>query len=67
MENVIRDPRDGRKRLVMIEEQNMLGKDTSAWQNKDGQISVYRSTDAPKSECWIHGLTVDNYRDYMEY
>lgn len=63
----IRDTRDGRKWLTMINQQNMLGVDTSAWVSKDGEVSVYRSTDCPHSEVWIHELNLENYSKYMVY
>jgi hypothetical protein len=63
----IRDPRDGRKRLTMINQCNLLGFDATAWKSKDGEISVYRSFDCPKNEEWIHGLNLNNYEAEMEY
>ena len=63
----IKDPRDMRRKLIMIEQRNMLGKDTSAWEGSDGEISVYRSTDSPRQGSWIHGLTMDNYKSEMEF
>ena len=65
--NKIRDPRDGRRILTMIDQRNMLGRDTSAWSNKDASVSVYRSTDSPHQESWIHGLTTENYKEYMYF
>ena len=65
--NKIRDPRDGRMILTMIDQRNMLGKDVTAWSNKDGSISVYRSSDSPHQEDWIHGLNVSNYKASMGY
>ncbi len=63
----IRDPRDGRKWITMIAQRNMLGRDITAWVRGDGKISVYRSSDNPKQEIWIHDLTVSNYKDHMDY
>ena len=63
----IQDPRDGRKKLVMIDQRNMPGKDVTAWNNKDGSISVYRSSDSPRQESWIHGLKMENYKEYMDF
>lgn len=63
----IRDPRDGRKMLVMINQRNMLGKDVTAWKNKDGSISVYRSSDSLRQENWIHELKMENYKEYMNF
>lgn len=64
--NTIRDPRDRRRKMTMITQRNMLGKDTSAWRDHNGEISVYRSQDSPKVERWIHNLN-ENYLEYMTY
>ena len=63
----IRDPRDRRRFLTLIDQKNMLGKDATAWESKSGEISVYRSTDSPRQEIWIHGLNDANYKDYITY
>ena len=63
----VNDPRDGRRGLVMIEQRNMLGRDATAWRDHTGKISVYRSSDAPKQEEWIHNLNDKSYKDYMTY
>ena len=65
--NKIRDPRDQRKRLTIIAQRNLCGKDSSAWVGKDGEVSVYRSTDCPRAEYWIHGLNSENYLEHMKY
>ena len=67
MSNKIKDPRDGRKQLEMIAQQNMLGRDVTAWLGRDRKVSVYRSTDDPQSGRWIHELEKNNYSDYMGF
>jgi hypothetical protein len=62
----IRDPRDKRRWLILISQRNLLGRDRTAWRDHQGNISVYRSQDAPRCETWTHGLTDDNYKDMMD-
>jgi len=65
--NRIRDPRDRRKWLTMVQSFARLGRDCTVWTGKDLMYSVYRSQDAPRSEYWVHGLSKGDVGDYTPY
>lgn len=61
----INDPRDKRRKLVMLDSIGILGHDCTVWLDHAGSVSVYCSQDAPRSAFWTHNLTINNYRDHM--
>ncbi len=61
----INDPRDKRRKLIMLDSVGILGHDCTIWLDHAGSISVYYSQDAPRAECWKHDLTLENYVDHV--